>query len=307
MLVVFGSINIDFVFPVAALPQPGDTVRSETGRIEPGGKGANQAAAAARDGARVTLVGAVGNDVLADAALAGLVRGGVDLRGIAKLDAATGRAAICIDPDGHTMVAADGGANRLARADQVSDSLLGPGTTLLLQMETEPEENAALILRARRLGTRVILNLSPPRLIDTDALRAVDLLIGDSAELAWVGERLGTGNNPASLHAALGITAVRMMGVQGAEAMSDDGFLTMPALPVDMRDTTAAADCFTGVFAAALSRGAELRPALRRAAVAAALSTTRADAQGSMPSSADIDRALRRAPQPTSEQAEVRD
>jgi len=307
MLLVFGSINIDFVFPVKALPRPGDTTRSEAGRIAPGGKGSNQAVAAARDGARVTLVGAVGNDVLADAALAGLVQAGVNLSAIARLDAATGRAAICIDPGGRTMVAADAGANRLARADQVSDRLLGPGTTLLLQMETEPAENAVLIARARRLGSRIILNLSPARIIDTDALRAVDVLIGDSTELAWVGERLGTGNNPASLHAALGITAVRMMGVQGAEAMSDDGFLSMPALPIDMRDTTAAADCFAGVFAAALARGSELRPALQRAGVAAALSATRVNAQGSMPSSAEIDHGLRRAPQPTSEQAEVPD
>ena len=282
-------------------------MRSEAGRVEPGGKGANQAVAAARDGARVTLVGAVGNDVLADAALAGLKKAGVNLSGIAKLNASTGRAAICIEPDGHTLVAVDGGANRLARADQVSDVLLGPRTTLLLQMETEPVENARLIARARRLGTRIILNLSPPRIIDTDALRAVDVLIGNSSELAWVGERLGTGNNPASLHAALDITAVRMMGVQGAEAVSDDGFLHMPPLPVDMRNTTAAADCFAGIFAAALARGANLATALRRAAVAAALSATRADVQGSMPSSAGIDQAMRRAPQPTSKQAEVPD
>ena len=98
-----------------------------------------------------------------------------------------------------------------------------------------------------------------------------------------------------------------MMGVQGAEAMSDDGFLNMQALPIDMRDTTGAADCFTGVFASALARGMALGQALRRAAVAAGLSATRVGAQGSMPSAADINAALRDAPQPDSQQAEVPD
>ena len=185
MLLVFGAISIDFVFPVRSLPQAGDTVWSEAGRMEPGGKGSNQAIAAARDGARVTLVGAVGNDVLADSALTGLMKAGVNLSGIARLDASTGRSAICVAPGGHATVTVDAGANRLARASQVSDSLLGPRTTLLLQMETDPAENAILIARARRLGARIILNLSPSRIIDIDALRAVDLLIGNSVELAW--------------------------------------------------------------------------------------------------------------------------
>ena len=307
MLLVFGSINIDFVFPLPFLPNAGDTVWSGGGgRTEPGGKGANQAIAAVRDGARVTLAGAVGEDVLADAAVAGLKQAGVKLH-VARVPGLTGRAAISIDPQGYTMIAVDAGANRLASADQVPDAMLGPRTTLLVQLETDPAQVSALVLRARGRGCRIIVNPSPSRPIGMEALRAADLLIGNNHEIAWLGNHVGTGNNPASLHAALGVATVRMMGEQGAEAMSDAGFLHMPALPVHVRDTTGAADCFTGVLAAALSGGADLPRALRRAAVAAALSTTHTGAQGSMPQARDIDAALQGAPQVTGRQPELAD
>ena len=307
MLLVFGSIDVDLVFPLSRLPGRGDIVWSDSAHTEPGGKGANQAVAAAKDGARVVLVGAVGQDAMADRALAGPEAAGVDVSGVARVPASTGQSAILIDAAGYTMVATDGGANQFARAGQVDDAMLGRDTTLLLQMETPAEENTRLIERARRRDARIILHLSPTRAMDTRALRQVDVLVGNSPELAWVGEHLGTGNNPASLHAALGVTTIRMMGAQGAEAASDEGFLRMPAVPVGMRDTTGAADCFIGVLAAALARHAGLDHALRRATVAAALATTQVGAQGSLPSGADIDAALQRSPAPTSAQPEMQD
>ncbi len=307
MLLVFGSINMDFVFPLPRLPRAGDTLWSENARTEPGGKGANAAVAAAQDGASVTFVGAVGQDALAEAALAGMIKAGVTLSHVARVPADTGRASVCIDPDGYTMVAVQAGANRAARAAQIPDSLLGPRTTVLVQLETEPAETAALIQRAKRLGSTVILHFSPPRMIETAALTMVDVLVGNSPELKWAGEHLGTGNNPGSLHAALGVPVVRMMGAQGAECMSPAGFRTMPAYPVHMRDTTGAGDCFSGVLAAALSRGAKLDDAMRRASVAAALSATGLGAQGAMPSRADIAAALRTAPHVTDQEAELSD
>ena len=307
MLLIFGSINIDFVFPLPAIPVAGDTLWSETARTEPGGKGANAAVAAARDGAAVTLVGAVGNDVLADAALAGLSQAGVMLRHIVRAEADTGRAAVCIAPGGYTTVMVHPGANHAARAAQVPDSLLSPGTTLLAQLETPAAETAALLARARGRGCRTILHMSPARLVDIAALTAVDVLVGNTGELDWVAEHLGTGNNPASLAAALGVAVVRMMGVQGATAHSSDGFRHMPAYPVHMRDTTGAADCFAGVLAAALARGMGLDGAMRRASVAAALSATGLGAQRSMPHGRDIDAALRSAPEVTSREAELPD
>lgn len=305
MLLVFGSINVDFVFPVSQLPRAGDTVFS-TGRVaSSGGHGANQAVAARRDGAAVTFAGAVGDDALAETALEGLREAGADLRCVARVAGATGRAALTIDPKGRSTGVVDPGATLLARADQVPDALLGRRTTLLVQLETDLNETAALVLRARARGCRVILNVAPARPINTDALRAADLLIGNSSEIAWIGEHVGTGNNPASLHAALGAGCVRMMGAQGSEAMTDAGYLRLQAMPVVMRDTTGAADCYVGVLAAALDRGAGLRTAMRRASVAAALASTSVGAQASMPGTAAIDAALDGAPQPTAEQPEI--
>ncbi len=306
-VLVFGAVTVDFVFPVQRLPERGDTVWSEGGRIAPGGKGANQAVAAVRDGARVSLAGAVGRDGLAGAILEELHQEGIALTGIAHCPAPTGRSAICVAPDGHTSIVTDRGANALARAAQVSDAVLERTRTVLVQLDTDPAEVALLILRARRAGAHVILNLSPTRLIDADAVRAADVLIGNSEEIAWLGRRLGTANNAASIQAALGVTTVRMTGVKGVEAMSDQGWLHMPAVPVEMRDTTVAGDCFVGVLAAALDRGAPFADALRRAAVAAALSATQLGAKGSMPRRSEIEAALAGAPHPSSRQEEVQD
>src|SRR5690242_10810211 len=121
MIVVFGSINLDLIFPLPHLPQPGETVLGPATRIEPGGKGANQAVAAARDGAAVAMVGAVGRDALADDALVLLRAAGVDLSRVARTDASTGCAAIAVDPAGANAIMVGSGANLLVRADQVED------------------------------------------------------------------------------------------------------------------------------------------------------------------------------------------
>ena len=307
MLLVFGAITMDTIYPVPRLPRAGDTLWSGASRLAPGGKGANQATAAARDGTRVTLAGAVGEDVLADGVLAALAREGMELQVSRLAGQETGRSAIGVDQEGHTIVMNDAGANLRLRADQVEDGALSAATTLLAQMEASPDEIAAIILRARRRGVRIVFNLSPARPIAAEALRAVHVLIGNAQEFAWAGEHLGTGNNPASLHAALGVTCVRMMGPQGADAFSSEGWRYMPALPIEMRDTTGAGDCFVGVFAGALSRGHGLEMALRRGAVAAALSAEKLGVHGGMPHAVNIDAALRRAPDVTELQAEVPD
>lgn len=305
MIFVFGSITVDFVFPVTHLPQPGHTLRSEWRDAVPGGHGANQAIAAARDGAAVVMAGAVGRDPLAETALQGLLHEGVDVQHVLRVSVNTGRAAITVDRKGLTTTVVDLGANLSARAAQAPDRLLGPGTTLIVQMEVDLDETAALVLRARGLGCRVIVNVAPAQPMATDALRAASLVIGNNPEIAWLGEHLGTGNNPASIHGALGVPTIRMMGAQGAEAMSDEGYMMIAAMPVLMRDTTGAADCFVGVLAAALDRGATLRHAMRRASVAAGLASTTVGAQASMPQAAAIDASLARSPQVTTMQPEL--
>ncbi|HJS85610.1 MAG TPA: ribokinase [Acetobacteraceae bacterium] len=291
MIVVFGSINLDLIFPLAALPAAGETVLGPDVRVEPGGKGANQALAAARDGARVVLAGATGRDPLATAALALLREAGVDLARVAASERATGCAAIFVDRAGRNAIGVGSGANLAARADQVEDALLGPDATLVAQMEVPSSETAALIRRARARGSRIVLNLAPAAALDSDALRAVDVLVVNAVEAAWLAGTLPSAPDAVGLHAALGVTVVRTLGEQGAEAAHRGELIRVPAHPVNAVDTTGAGDCFTGVLAAALDRGNPLEPALARASVAAALCCTRAGSQATMPWGADIDAA----------------
>lgn len=307
MILVFGSINLDMFYPLPSLPTPGQTVVGATARIEAGGKGANQAMAAARDGAPVAMAGAVGRDPWADVALAGLRDAGVDVSRVARVRGQTGMAAICVDPRGQNQIAVATGANLMARADQVADRDLGPDTTLLLQMETDPAQNAALIRRAHARGACILLNLAPAGWIATDALHAVNWVVVNLDEGGWLGEHMGTAANAASLQAALGHGVVRTKGVQGAEAATPEGSLRVDAVQVKAVDSTGAGDCFAGVFAAAVDRGATLPQALRRANVAGALSCTRHGSQASLPTAAEIDAALPGSPEPTERQMQTED
>jgi ribokinase len=289
MIVVFGSINLDLIFSLPHIPTAGDTVLSPTLRQEPGGKGANQALAAARDGASVVLAGAIGRDALADAALALLRAQNVDLTRVVPTAATTGCAAIAVDPAGRNAISVGSGANLLARADQLEDALLGPGTTLLLQMEVPANQNARLIARARARGARVVLNLAPAMPLAHEALRAVDVLLVNQTEAQWLGRHLQTGDDAETLHAALGVAVVRTLGEGGVEAAYEGGRFRLPARHVVPVDTTAAGDCFSGVLAAALDRGATLEHALARANAAASLCCMRHGSQTSIPTAAEID------------------
>ena len=293
MIVVFGSINLDLIFAVPRLPGPGETVLGPTLRLEPGGKGANQAVAAARDGAQVAMAGAVGKDALADQALAGLRAAGVDLSRLAQAGTATGCASICTDPAGANQIAVASGANAFARADQVEDALLGPATTVIMQMECGRAETEALIRRARAAGARLVLNLAPAAPLARDVLRALDVLVVNEHEAGWLAAEQDVEGTAAGLHGVFGCTVVQTLGELGAEYAGREGQGRVPAFPVAAVDTTAAGDCFTGVLAAALDRGAALPAALRRASAAAALCCTRSGSQGSLPLAADTELLLR--------------
>lgn len=293
MIVCFGSINLDLIFPLPVLPKPGETVLGPNLTIEPGGKGANQAVAAARDGADVVFAGAIGRDPLAEGALTLLRDAGVDLRRVAESDLATGCAAICVDPAGRNLIAVASGANLAARAEQIEDGLLGPGTILLLQMELAVRETEALICRARAAGCRILLNLAPAAPLSPDILRLVDLLSVNEHEAAFLANHLGCGASAAALHAELGIDVVVTLGEAGLEAATSNDSLRVPAHLVVAVDTTGAGDCFFGVLAAALDRNIDLPEALYRANVAAGLACTRAGTQGSMPMAHETDAALK--------------
>ena len=190
-VLVFGSVNADLVFAVPDLPAPGVTVLGEGVRSFPGGKGANQAVAAARDGAATLFAGCVGRDAFAEVATAALHDSGVDLSRLAVVEAPTGCASICVDPTGRNQIAVAAGANLAARAAQVEEAALGPGAVVLTQMEVPAAEVAALVHRAKSRGARVVLNLAPPGELPLGALRALDLLIVNEHEAAGLAGRLG--------------------------------------------------------------------------------------------------------------------
>ena len=292
MIVCFGSINLDLIFRLPALPLVGQTVLGPNLQLEPGGKGANQAVAAARDGAVVIFAGAVGRDALATDALALLRKSGIDLTRVIQSDLATGAAAICVDPAGRNLIAVASGANLASRAAQVEDSLLGVRSTVLLQMECAPAETVALIRRARAAGSRIILNLAPAAPLPRDVLGMVDLLVVNEPEAEFLAKMLGCDATAKALHTALAVDVVMTLGEAGLAAAANRGAWQLPARKIAVIDTTGAGDCFTGVLAAALDRGLPLETALHRANTAAALACTVAGTQGSMPMRTATDAAV---------------
>lgn len=293
MIVVFGSVNLDLIFSLPQLPGPGETILGREMSIEPGGKGANQAVAAARDGARVIFAGAVGSDALAQDALRLMRRTDMDITRIATAEVATGTAAICVDSQGRNLIAVASGANLTARHSQVEDALIGPGTTVLLQMEAPRSDTEELILRAWKAGCRIVLNLAPAAPIDEAALRRLNVLVVNEGEAEFLARHLGCASDAAAIHDRLGgVNVVITLGERGLQAQTTGGAVALPAASVTALDTTGAGDCFTGVLASALDRGLPFRQALQRANLAAGLCCTRKGTQGSMPIAAEIDAAL---------------
>ena len=289
-IIVFGSINLDLIFALPHIPAPGETVLGPTTRIEPGGKGANQAVAAARDGARALMAGAVGRDALADGGLRLLREADVDLTRVAAVEASTGCAAIAVDPRGENAICVGSGANLSAVADQVEDALLSPANTLVLQMEVPPAETVRLVARARTAGMRIVLNLAPAAALPDATLRAVDVLVVNETEGAWLAGHLGCAATASGLRAGLGgVAVVLTKGGDGADVACAEGDWHAAAFPIVPVDTTAAGDCFVGVLAHRLDRGETLRQAVERASAAAALCCTRSGSQGSVPLETETD------------------
>ncbi|WP_421988674.1 ribokinase [Roseococcus sp.] len=291
-LIVFGSAIADFVFRMPHLPRAGETVLGEAGAALPGGKGLNQAIAAARDGGDAHFIGCVGRDANGAMLRATALASGVDVTGLREVEEATGLACVCVDAEGHNQIAVSLGANRRAEAARIA--AIPPGATLLMQMEVPPAENAALIASGRRAGARILLNLAPAAGLPPEALRALDLLILNESEAAWIGAQLGQPGHAGSLHAALGIGVAVTEGERGVTAVTGEGVLHLPAHRVAVVDTVGAGDAWCGVLAAGLDRGMPLEAAMRRANAAGALACTKHGAAPAMPHAAEIDALLSR-------------
>lgn len=297
MLLVFGSINLDLCFVCQRLPQAGETVLSDSCMLSPGGKGANQAHAARRYGMPTCLVGAVGQDPFADAALQCLRDSGVDLSALLRLDGRTGLASIGVDARAENQILVAPGVNLALRHEQLPDALLRQCQALLLQMETDPVQNFALIERAHRLGVPVVLNNAPARVLPAEVLRRVDVLIVNQHELELSARGVGIMQADAmgqlcELADRHALTVLLTQGALGVAARAAGCTWQRPAYIVQAVDTTGAGDTFAGVFAAARAEQRGLHEAVSRASVAAALACTGHGAQRAQPSRDAIERAL---------------
>ena len=291
MIVVFGSLNFDFVFTMDHLPTAGETALAQRFQGAPGGKGANQAVAAARDGADVHMVGCVGRDVFGDTLVSSLQDAGVMCL-VGRADAPTGCASVCVDGRGENAIAVAPGANLMLRADAVPEHLLTPNSTVVLQMEVTVDENWRLLHRAKSAGARTMLNVAPAALVPGEALDLTDLLVVNRGELETLASTFGIAladyralaRTIAQRH---DLTCIVTLGNRGAFAVNAGDAWAIDAFPVEAIDTVGAGDTFCGVLAAALDRETGLGDSLRRATVAAALACTRAGAQPSIPSAAE--------------------
>ena len=290
-IIVFGSINLDIALGVDHLPSPGETVLSEGYQAVPGGKGCNQAVAAAKLGAAhgvgVRMVGAVGDDAWASIPLAAMEAAGVDTDGVRITDAPTGLASVMVADDGENAIIVASGANRKVQADQLTG--LRAGDVLVCQMEVPFEETADALLMAKAAGGITVLNLAPFGELPERAWGAVDYWLVNELEGRALAEQVGLMAvvDPAYLaeHLAdrLKATVIVTLGGEGAVAAAADGTgWRAAALPVDVVDTTGAGDAFTGGLAAALANGDVLPDALKLASAAAGLTCTAFGAQAGL-------------------------
>lgn len=289
MIITFGSINVDFVYEVEEMPQPGQTLLANRFRAEAGGKGANQALAAARDGAEVVMVGAVGEDSFSKIGMLNLAAA-TDISRVARVSEPTGNATIYIDGKGRNMIVVAAGANLLASSDAIEEDLLLRAKVVLMQMESDVAEVEKLIRRAAAVEATSVLNLAPAFPLAKQVLSLCDLIIVNEDEAAALAGWLGCGMSAEALSVHLETGVVRTLGGDGAEACALGEHIRIKAMPVDVKDTTAAGDCFAGVLASALDGGLPLRAAMERASVAAGLACSRAGSQMSIPVRRETDR-----------------
>lgn len=294
---VLGSVNVDLVSVVKRLPAPGETVAGGEMAVLLGGKGANQAIAAARAGGRVAMWGAVGAQSFGLNPLAEIGAAGVDTSGLARLNGPTGAALIAVDAAGENSIVVSPGAN--ARAAEAVEPGALTGDWLLAQMELPPPFVTTAFRAAKARGARTVLNAAPALPAPEGLFDATDILIVNETELAaYSGATLSEPASREEIAAAVGSiglrpdqTVVVTLGDKGALTFAHGDVIETPPAPAKVVDTTGAGDCFCGAFVTRLAEGAPLAAALRFAATAAALSVGGRGAAPSMPERREIDAA----------------
>ena len=293
-IVVVGGLNLDLVVQVPALPRPGETITGGDLAMHPGGKGANQAVAAARLGAGTATIGRVGADDFGRQLRAALDATGVCTAHVREDPGEpTGVALIAVDPSGQNSIVVAPGANLRVSPDDLATArpLFESARVCLMPLEVPLKTVAAAAESARAAGCAVILNAAPAVELPPELLSAVDLLVANEVEAATLlhGRLPARPDDTALALLALGVGgAILTLGERGLWLAQAGRLEHVPAFEVRAVDTTAAGDAFLGGLAAARVRGAELAEACRYGAAAAALAVTRPGAQPSLPTAVEV-------------------
>jgi ribokinase len=299
---VVGSLNADLVQTVERLPKPGETIEGGDLQVFPGGKGANQAFAAAKLGGLTRMVGKVGNDHFGTMLRESLASVGTNVDGVQSAGAASGVASILVDPNGENSIVISPGANAKLSAEDVRRQLedIGADDFLLCQLETPVETVLEALKTAKAAGATTILDPAPAEAFDSALLEYVDIVTPNETELSTILETKHlTFADESDLRTAAasvlekGARAVLLkIGSAGCYFLSGETACTLAGHSVDVVDTTAAGDTYNGALAVSLSTGGSIEESLRFANAAAALSVTKAGAQVSVPNLIDVENLL---------------
>jgi ribokinase len=294
-IVVVGSLNMDLVVRTVRHPQIGETVIGHDFRTYPGGKGANQAVAAARLGSDVSIIGKVGNDQFGEALLQAVNTDGVNTQYIIRdSKVPTGVAFITVDDRGKNTIVVASGANAHLSPDEIDasrDAFIG-ASVLLLQLECPLNVVERAIDIAKQYDIRIVLNPAPAQLLDAYLLHSVDYLIPNQTELAQLS---GQESTEAAIGVLQGMGVKRLvvtLGEEGLLVVDESQREHIPAYKVQAVDSTAAGDAFAGAFAVALGEGLSIHQAAIWGTAAGALTVTKAGAQPSLPSRDEFDEFL---------------
>jgi ribokinase len=294
-ILVVGSLNADLVVRAPRFPQPGETISGEDLRIIPGGKGANQAVAAARQGASVAMVGRVGNDSFGPELINNLKQNNVDTSHV-QIDSqsATGTAIIVVDANGQNSIVLSPGGNGKVSPLDVGSVSFANHELLLLQLEIPIEAVLSATQRAKQSGVRVLLNPAPARSLPEELISLPDFILPNETELSLLTNQ--PVNNIASAEKAAKTllergaqTVIVTLGGNGALIVSSTQVTHVDTYKVDVVDTTAAGDAFIGGFASALLQNKSLEEAVRYGCACGALATTKFGAQPSLPTRGEVE------------------
>jgi ribokinase len=294
---VLGSANQDLVLRVAELPKPGETVTAQSTSAHLGGKGANQAVAAARMGAQVTFIGATGTDEAARWLRERLTEAKVDITYLAALEGTpSGQAYVMLSDRGENAIVVVGGANLAVRPDELSEAAMKGHRVYLSQLETPPTVICALFSHPDAVSGIRVLNAAPALPEGRSLFHMADILIVNETELAAYAGIADIGQGPGDqIDAARSLikrpnqSVVITLGAAGVAIVSEDDVTRTPGRRVEVVDTTGAGDCFCGVLAAELARGVPLEAAAWFANGAAALAVTRLGASTSAPTRLEVE------------------